>query len=131
MSLRNRVPGLSHQPIEFEDPNQFHSETQSIQVEDQPDQFHPSFTDLLLIFKITGLHKSRITKLEDKTFTYYNSSFNSRTNLISFIHHLQILNSLLVYHTSLLNLRTLINTTQRDSQFNSRTKMISLRDLMW
>ena len=52
------TPGLPHQPIEFEDPNQSHSETQSIQVEDQPDQFHPSFTDLLLIFKITGLHQT-------------------------------------------------------------------------
>ena len=40
------TPGLPHQPIEFGDPNQSHSETQSIQFEDQPDQFHPSFTDI-------------------------------------------------------------------------------------
>ena len=43
------TPGLPHQPIEFEDPNQSHSETQSIKFQDQPDQFegfHPSFTDV-------------------------------------------------------------------------------------
>ena len=33
------IPGLQHQPIEFEGPNQSHSETQSIKFQDQPDQF--------------------------------------------------------------------------------------------
>ena len=33
------TPGLPHQPIELEDPNQYNSERQSIQFEDQDDQF--------------------------------------------------------------------------------------------
>ena len=33
------TPGLPHQPIEFEDPDESHSETQSIKFQDQPNQF--------------------------------------------------------------------------------------------
>ena len=33
------TPGLPHQPIEFEDTNESHSETQSIKFQDQPNQF--------------------------------------------------------------------------------------------
>ena len=49
---------------------------------------------------------------------------------INFIHHLQILDSLLVYHTSLLKLKIPTNPTQRHCQLNSRNNLISLKDFI-
>ena len=49
---------------------------------------------------------------------------------IDFIHYLQILYSLLIYHASLLNLKIPTNPTQRQSPSYSRTNLISLKDFI-